>query len=96
MKSLTYLTLNWRIGHFVMNPKDRMDLAAKLKDPKSPHLLVDEVELVDGDMAVDGLPLAQVPRARAGEVFFVIRERFNAFKWMQGYSAEYSAMTSVQ
>jgi uncharacterized protein DUF4272 len=96
MKSLTYLALNWRIGHFVTNPAEKMDLASKLKDPASPHLLVDEVELIDGDLAIDGLPLAQVPHERAGEVFFVIRERFNAFKWLQGYAPQYAADTTIQ
>jgi hypothetical protein len=95
-KALTYLVLNWRIGNFILNPQDRMDLAAKLKDPRSPHLLVDEVELLDGDMAIDGLPLAGVPHDRAGEVFQIVRERFNAFKWLQGYSSQYSADTNIQ
>ena len=59
-------------------------------------MLVDEVELIDGDLAIDGLPLAQVPHERAGEVFFVIRERFNAFKWLQGYAPQYAADTTIQ
>lgn len=94
-KSLTYLTLNWRIGHFIQSPKEKVDLEAKIKDPESPHLLVDEVELVDGDMAIDGLPLNAVPLERAGEVFFTVRERFNAFKWLQGYTTHYSADTHL-
>lgn len=94
-KSLTYLTLNWRIGQFIQSPKEKVDLEAKIKDPESPHLLVDEVELIDGDMAIDGLPLSAVAHERAGEVFFTVRERFNAFKWLQGYSTHYSADTNL-
>lgn len=95
-KSLTYLALNWRIGRFVANPAEKVNFAARLKDPESPHLLVDEVELVDGDMAIDGLPLSQVPHERAGEVFFIVRERFNAFKWLQGFAPHYATEMAVQ
>jgi hypothetical protein len=96
MKSLTYLALNWRIGQFVLDPAATLDFAARLKDPHSPDLLVDEIELVDGDMAIDGLPLSKVPHERAGEVFYVVRERFNAFRWLQGFSPAYSTSTSIQ
>jgi len=95
-KSLTYLALNWRIGHFIENPGEKMDLAAKLKDPSSPHLLVDEVEMADNDLALDGVPLAKVPRAKAGEFFHIVRERFNAFKWLQGLSAQYCTGAGFQ
>lgn len=96
MKALTYLALNWRIGHFLLNPAEKIDFAARLKDPQSPHLLVDEVELLDGDMAIDGVPLVEVPHQRAGEVAFIVRERFNALQWLQGYAEHYSTEATVQ
>jgi hypothetical protein len=90
MKFGTYLAFNWRIGNFVAHPEERIDFVTRLKDPHSPHLLVDELEFVEGDVAVDGLPLSKVPHERMGEVAFVVRERFNAFMWLEGYSAQYS------
>ncbi|HEY2472587.1 MAG TPA: DUF4272 domain-containing protein [Terracidiphilus sp.] len=96
MKFSTYLSFNWRIGHFVLHPEEKMDFIARLKDPNSPHLLVDELEFIDDDVAIDGMPLANVPHDRAGEVAFIVRERFNAFKWLQGYSEQYSTEVPVQ
>ena len=90
MKFGTYLAFNWRIGKFVINPTQKMDFESRLKDPNSPHLPVDELEFIDGDLAIDGLPLAKVPHERMGEVAFLVRERFNAFKWLLGYTAQYS------
>lgn len=90
MKFATYLAFNGRIARFVLNPAETIDFVSQLKDPSSPHLLVDELEFVDGDLAIDGMPLAKVPHDRAGEVAFIVRERFNALKWLQGYSEQYS------
>jgi hypothetical protein len=93
--ALSYLALNWRIGKFIADPREKLDFVASLKDPNSPHLVVDGVELVDGDMAIDGLPLPKVKRDRFGEVFTIVRQRFNAFKWLQGYATQYAADTTV-
>ncbi len=96
MKFGTYLAFNWRIGHFVLHPEEKMDFVAHLKGPDSPALLVDELEFVDGDAAIDGMPLAKVPHDRAGEVAFIVRERFNALKWLQGSSERYSTEAGLQ
>ena len=89
--AVRYLALNWRIGKFASNPLEKFDLVASLQSPGSPHLVVDGIDLHDGDLVINGLPLGRVPRERLEEIFGIVRERFNALKWLQGYSANYSA-----
>jgi hypothetical protein len=94
MCALSYLVLNQRIGQYIASP-GRMNLAVRLRDPNSPHLLVEGIELIDDDLAIDGLPLSQVEAERFGEVAQIVRERFNALKWLQGYSAWYGVSVTV-
>ena len=93
--ALTYLALHWRIGWQIDSP-GKMDFAAQLKAPDHPHLLVDGLELHDGDLTIDGKELGQVAPERFGEVFAIVRQRFNAFKWLQGRAARYGADTTLQ
>jgi hypothetical protein len=88
--ALSYLALNWRIGKHIESP-EKLDFAAQIKHPDGLHLLVDGLELRDGDLTIDGLELSQLSEARFCEVFTIIRERFNAFKWLQGYASLYPA-----
>jgi Domain of unknown function (DUF4272) len=93
--ALSYLALNWRIGRQIENP-EKLDFAGQLSDPNRPHLLVDGLELRDGDLTIDGVELGQVGPDRFGEVFTIVRQRFNAFKWLQGYAACYGAEPTLQ
>ncbi len=68
MNSLTYLAMNWKIGYFITNPSEKMGFASKLKDPSNARLLIDEVELMDGDTGLMDF-ISPMSRMRGRESF---------------------------
>jgi hypothetical protein len=90
-----YFALHFRLHHYFAQAQ-KMDFAEVLRDPKWPHSVRDGLELVDGDLAIDGKALAEVGPERLGEVFSIVRERCKAFRWLTGYDKSYATVTRVQ
>jgi hypothetical protein len=92
--AITYSALSWRLSEQNKSPK-AINFAEKLKDPKSPHLLVDGIELKDGDLAIDGTSLREVPPKRFGEVSGIVFQRYKAFRWLLGLENGYATLTTI-
>lgn len=94
MCALSYTVLSWRLAQYI-EKRERLDFAARLKEPDGPHLTVDGINLQDGDLAIDGMPLEQLDEERLVEVCSIVRERHKAFRWLLGYEKNYAAVATV-
>lgn len=94
MCALSYTVLSWRLAQYIEN-RARLDFAARLKEPDGPHMIVDGINLQDGDLAIDGMPIDQVDEDRLVEVCSIVRERHKAFRWLLGYEKSYAAVATV-
>jgi hypothetical protein len=95
MGAATYEAVFGRIMKHLKNP-EKMDLTNLLKDPATGHLLVDGLELTDGDLSIDGLPLPAVRPERLQEVLGIVRERHRAFRWLLGADPTYQTLPVLQ
>ena len=93
--AITYSALCWRFSEQAKNPQP-VDFAGKLKDPNGPHLLVDGIPIKDGDLAIDGSPICEVPAERVAEVASVVFQRYKAFRWLLGLEDGYATLTTIQ
>ena len=94
MCALSYTVLSWRLAQYLEN-REKLDFAARLKEPDGPHMIVDGINLQDGDLAIDGMPLHQLDEDRLVEVCTIVRERHKAFRWLLGYEKNYAAVATV-
>jgi hypothetical protein len=94
MCALSYTALSRRLEQYQQKP-EKLDFAARLKEPEGPRLLLDGVELKDGDLAIDGMPLDQIPQERFNEVCSIVRERLKALRWLLGHEKNYAAVATI-
>jgi hypothetical protein len=94
MCALSYTVLSWRLAQYLQH-REKVDFAARLREPDGPHMIVDGINLQGGDLAVDGMPLDQIEEDRLVEVCSIVRERHKAFRWLLGYDKSYAAVTTV-
>jgi Domain of unknown function (DUF4272) len=87
--ALTYEVISWRLQQF-LETRQRIDLASRLKSPTIPHSVIDNLALLDGDLAVDRAPLVEISEERLSEVSSIVRERHKAFRWLLGYEKNYA------
>jgi hypothetical protein len=92
--AITYSALSWRLSEHIKCPQT-INFAEKLKDPKSPHLLVEGIELKDRDLAIDRTSLREVPTERLGEVSGIVFQRYKAFRWLLGLENGYATLTTI-
>src|ERR1035437_4933475 len=94
MCALSYTALSRRLEQYQQKP-EKLDFAARLKEPEGPRLLLDGVELQDGDLSIDGMPLDQIPQERFNEVCSIVRERLKALRWLLGHEKNYAAVATI-
>jgi hypothetical protein len=90
-----YFALNWRLHHYFVKP-EKIDFEVVLRDQNWPPSVRKSLDLIDGDLILDGRALPEVGEARLSEVFGIVRERCKAFRWLTGYDASYATVAPVQ
>ena len=89
----TYLTVHWRLRQYFLHPEpiDFPDLVAHFN--WGPLRLTD-LELVDGDLAIDGRRIDRVSPDERERTYSSVRERHKAFNWLLGAARVYSAVST--
>lgn len=86
------LALHWRLRQFSLNP-EHMDFESFARTAYFGPLDVGGLDLVRGDLAVDGRPLMDVGESRWNECMSIARERQQAANWLCGQEVLYSDVT---
>jgi hypothetical protein len=86
------LALHWRLRQFSIRP-EYMDFGSFARTAYFGPLDVEGLELVRGDLAIDGRPLMDVGEARWRECLSIALERQQAANWLCGQEALYSDVT---
>ncbi len=89
----TYLTLHWRLRQFSNEPSP-MDLAAYVESCKWGPLRLDQLELCEGDLAVQGVRIDRLDYAAFRRTLSIVQERHRAFNWLIGWDSVYSQVTT--
>lgn len=89
----TLLTAHWRLREFSRRPK-ALDFAAYVARCEWADLRLDELELVDGDLALDGTPLTACDARTRSHVTSIVRERHRAANWLLGDAPSWSDVTT--
>jgi len=93
MGARTYAALLWRLNEFVKDRKP-VEFMNRLSDPDG-HLIVDDLEFLDGDLAIEGLSLEKVPDEKLYVVGAIAYERNRRFRWLLGFERGVSTVTTV-
>lgn len=89
----TYLTLHWRLRQFSIE-SGPMDFAAYVSSCKWGPLRVDQLELCEGDLAVDGVRIDRLDHRVFRRTLSIVQERHQAFNWLIGWDSIYSQVTT--
>jgi hypothetical protein len=85
----TYLTLHWRLRQFSVS-RDRIPFADYVAWATWGPLTVAELDLIDGDLAVQGERIDRISRDQYDLATSIARERHKAFNWLLGLDPIYS------
>jgi len=85
----TYLTLHWRLRQFSIS-HDRIPFADYVAWATWGPLTVAELDLIDGDLAVQGERIDRISRDQYDLATSIARERHQAFNWLLGFDPVYS------
>jgi hypothetical protein len=89
----TYLTLHWRLRQFISEP-DPIDFAGYVSSCKWGPLRLDELELCEGDLAINGVRIDRLDEATCRTTLSIVQERHRAFNWLVGFESVYSQVTT--
>jgi hypothetical protein len=89
----TYLTLHWRLRQFDIEPGP-MDFAAYVSSCKWGPLRLDQLELCEGDLAVEGVRIDRLDYGTFRRILSIVQERHRAFNWLIGWNSVYSQVTT--
>lgn len=90
----TYAALWWRLTEYKKNPRP-MDFQTKLTEPDSHHLVVDGIEFIDRDLAVDGKPISQAGAELRDFAGAIVHQRYREFRYLLGMEQSGSRITSL-
>jgi len=88
-----YLTLHWRLREYLRRP-DPIDFTSYVSDCTWGPLRLDELDIVDGDLAIDGARIDDVEHRRLRHVLSITQERHQALNWLLGWEQLYSEVTT--
>lgn len=91
--SSTYLTLHWRLRQYSLQP-EKMNFVEYVAQCEWAEMRLDGLEVIDNDLAVDGVPLTQVEQVRLRELYSIVQERRLALEWLAGFESLYSEVTT--
>jgi len=89
----TYLTLHWRLRQFSEEPGP-IDFPAYVSACNWGPLRLDYLEIVDGDLAFDGVRIDQLADGAVNHALGIAQERHQAFNWLLGFDPRYSAVST--
>jgi hypothetical protein len=89
----TYLTLHWRLRQFSWDPRP-MDFVSYVSACEWGPLRLDHVEILDRDLAIDGIRLDKLEYSAFRNALSITQERHKAFNWLLGFEALYSEVTT--
>ncbi len=89
----TYLTLHWRLREFGRT-RERLDFPAFVSACSWGPLTLDELEMVDRDLAIAGTRIDRVETDTLQRTMSIAQERHRAFNWLLGYDALWSEVTT--
>jgi hypothetical protein len=81
--------LHWRLRQFSLKPQ-HMDFFSFSRTARFGPLDVEGLAFANGDLAIDGQPLVDVPEDRRRECMSIARERHQAANSLCGYETTYS------
>lgn len=93
MGARTYGSLLWRLSEYLKERKP-VEFSKKLTDPDG-HLLVDGLEFLNGDLAIEGLSLDQTPDEKLSLIGAIAYQRNRQFRWLLGFERGESTVTTV-
>jgi hypothetical protein len=89
----TYMTLHWRLRLIESNPGPMDYVACIEKATWYPHRL-DDLDLLDNDVAIDGVRIDNLEYSKYREILSIAQERHQAFNWLLGFEDLYSQVTT--
>ncbi len=89
----TYLTLHWRLRQFSTEP-GLIDFAAYVSSCNWGPLRLDQLELCEGDLAIQGVRIDRLDYAVFRRTLSIVQERHRAFNWLIGWDSVYSQVTT--
>jgi hypothetical protein len=91
--SNTYLTLHWRIRQFSIKPIP-MDFVSFVSTCAWAHLHLNDLEILDGDLAIDGVRIDKLAPNVVKRATSITQERHQAFNWLLGFEKIYSEVST--
>jgi hypothetical protein len=89
----TYMTLHWRLRLITSNPGPMDYVACIAAATWYPHRL-DQLDLIDNDIAIDGVRIDRLDDNRYRQTLSITQERHQAFNWLLGFEPLYSQVTT--
>jgi hypothetical protein len=89
----TYLTLHWRLREFSQRPGP-IDFVKFVSECNWGPLRLDGLEIVDRDLAVNGVRVDRLREADFRQKLSITQERHAAFNWLLGFELLYSQITT--
>jgi hypothetical protein len=89
----TYMTLHWRLRLIESHPGPMDYVACIAAATWYPHRL-DQLDLVDNDIAIDGVRIDKLNHKEYRQTLSIAQERHKAFNWLLGFEMLYSQVTT--
>jgi hypothetical protein len=89
----TYLTLHWRLRLLESDPGPKDFVSCVAACTWGP-LRLDQLELVNNDIAIDGVLIDQLDFNKYRTILSIVQERHQAFNWLLGFEQLYSQVTT--
>ncbi len=83
------LGLHWRVRDFTIRP-EAMDFAEFARDSWFGGFPLEGIALADGDLSIDGVPIADAPQESFDRCQSIAVERHQAVNWLQGCNPVFS------
>jgi len=71
-----------------------MDLVAYVRECTWGALRLDELEILDNDLAIGGVKIDKLKNAKYREVVSITQVRHQALNWLEGFEQIYSQVTT--
>ncbi|MEN1941684.1 DUF4272 domain-containing protein [Luteimonas sp. MJ246] len=88
------LALHWRLREYALRPGP-MDFAAVVANGGWARLDIDATDLVDDDLAIDGVRIDRADAAQLARCTSIAGERHRAANWLAGADPVYSSVENI-
>ncbi|HUB53327.1 MAG TPA: DUF4272 domain-containing protein [Terracidiphilus sp.] len=89
----SYLTVHWRLRQQSLEPGPA-NLVDYVQNCKWAELELDGLEIIDHDLAINGVRIDRVAYSQFREVLSITQERHQALNWLLGFEELYSQVTT--